>query len=138
MLAILNISTGYRIMGIIHILTAITAFGPLFIYPSLRRAGADATLAKLHMRIVFPSLVLLWVIGMGLAGMSDGAIKVADTWVTISIVVWAILMAVSWFLIRPSLERIDDKAASMMGAGIGITHLGLVVGLYLMVFKPGW
>lgn len=137
MFAIMPYSTGFQIMGIIHILAAITAFGPLFIYPSLRRAGANATLAKLHMRIVFPSLALLWVIGMGLSGMSSGNIKVADLWVTLSIIVWAVLMAVSWFLIRPALTNDDEKATSMMGAGIGITHLGLVVGLYLMVFQPG-
>jgi hypothetical protein len=127
----------YNIFLIAHLITAVTAFGPLFVYPSLRRGGESATLAKLHMRIVFPSLALLWILGMGLAGLSDSVIKVAETWISLSIVVWAILMVVSWFLIRPSIHGGDEKNTSMLGAGIGITHLGLVIGLYLMVFKPG-
>lgn len=127
----------YNVFLIAHVITAVVAFGPLFVYASLRRAGESATLAKLHMRIVFPALAVLWVLGMGLAGLSDGVIKVADLWISLSIVVWAILMAVSWFLIRPSIGDSSDKSASMLGAGIGITHLGLVVGLYLMVFQPG-
>lgn len=127
----------YNIFLIAHVITAITAFGPLFVYPSLRRAGESATLAKLHMRIVFPSLALLWVLGMGLAGLSDNVIEVADLWVSLSIVLWAILMAVSWFLVRPSIHGGGDREKSMLSAGIGITHLGLVIGLYLMVFQPG-
>ena len=128
----------YNIFLIAHVITAITAFGPLFVYPALRRAGESATLAKLHMRIVFPSLAVLWVLGMGLAGLSDGLIKVADLWISLSIVVWAILMVTSWFLIRPSIHGGGQRETSMLGAGIGITHLGLVVGLYLMVFTPGF
>ena len=50
---------------------------------------------------------------------------------------WVILVVVSWFLIRPSLTDTSERARSMLGAGIGITHLGLVVLLCLMVFKPG-
>lgn len=130
--------TLYNIFLIAHIITAVVAFGPVFVYPSLRRAGESATLAKLHMRIVFPALTLLWVLGMGLAGLSEQVIKVADLWISLSIVVWAILMAVSWFLIRPSIHGGDEKNSSMLAAGIGITHLGLVVGLYLMVFTPGF
>lgn len=136
-IALLEISTGYQIIGMLHILSSVAAFGPLFLYPGLRRAGETTTIATMHMRFVFPALVVLWVLGMGLAGMSEGAYKVADLWMSLSIVVWAILMAVSWFLIRPAITDTSDKSKSMLGAGVGITHLLLVVGLYLMVFKPG-
>lgn len=134
----------YNIFLIAHVITAVAAFGPLFVYPRLRRAGQISTVAGLHMRVVFPSLTALWVLGMGLAGLSDGLIKVADLWMTLSIILWALLMAVSWFLIRPALhddgqhDRDRERAAAMLSAGVGITHLGLVIGLYLMVFKPGF
>jgi hypothetical protein len=134
----------YNIFLIAHVITAVAAFGPLFVYPKLRRAGQISTVAGLHMRVVFPSLVALWVLGMGLAGLSDGLIKVADLWMTLSIILWALLMAVSWFLIRPALHddgrhgRDRERTAAMLSAGVGITHLGLVIGLYLMVFKPGF
>lgn len=131
-------STGYNIFLIAHLLTATLAFGPLFLYPRLHRTGATEAIASMHMRLVFPALTLMWVLGMGLAGMSDGTYKVAQLWLTLSIVNWVVLMAVSWFLIRPALTDTSDKAKSMLGAGTGITHLLLVVGLYLMVFKPGF
>jgi hypothetical protein len=50
---------------------------------------------------------------------------------------WVILMLVSWFLIRPALTDTSETARSRMSAGIGITHLLMVVILYLMIFKPG-
>ena len=143
MLAILEFSTGYQILGMLHILAAIVAFGPLFVYPSLQRAGAGATLAKLHLRIVLPALTLTWVIGMGLVGMSkpDGTdvavFKMSQTWIVLALISWVILMVVSWFMIRPAIADTTPAARSRMSAGVGITHLLLIVTLYLMVFKPG-
>jgi hypothetical protein len=136
MLAILEINTGYQILGLLHILAAIVAFGPLFLYPRLQRAGETQTIAFLHMRLVFPALVLVWVLGMGLAGV--GEYDLAETWwVTVSIVIWLAILAVSWFLIRPAVKDAGDAARSKMGAGIGITHLLMIVALYMMIFQPG-
>jgi uncharacterized membrane protein len=137
MIAILDISTGYRIVGMLHILSAVVAFGPVFLYPALHRAGQTETIAKLHLRMSLPALVVLWVLGMGLAGMSEDAYKVSQTWLVLSIINWVILMVVSWFLIRPSLTDTSEGARSKLAMGSGITHVLLVVGLYLMVFKPG-
>lgn len=137
MFAIWEISTGYRIMGIAHILAVIVAFGPLFFYPTLQRAGATEAIAKLHMRIAMPAMVLVWVIGMGSTGMSDDNFEVADPWITTSIIIWLGLMVVSWFMIRPAVSDTSAQARSLLAAGTGITHLLLIVVLYLMVFKPG-
>lgn len=136
MLAVLEINTGYQILGLLHILAAIAAFGPLFLYPRLQRAGETQAIAALHMRLVFPALVLLWVLGMGMAGV--GEYDMAETWwMTGSILLWIVVLAVSWFLIRPALKDTSDGARSKMAAGIGVTHLLLVVALYLMIFQPG-
>jgi hypothetical protein len=137
MYALVKTSTGYEIMGMLHILSAVVAFGPLFLYPGLQRNGETTTIARMHMRLVFPALVLLWVLGMGLAGMSDGILEVSDTWLALSVVNWVVLVAVSWFLIRPAIADTSESARSKLAAGIGVTHLLLVVGLYLMIFKPG-
>jgi hypothetical protein len=99
----------YRILYFVHLLSAIAAFGPLFLYPRLQRAGQIQSIATLHMRLVFPALVLLWVAGM----------------------------AVSWFLIRPATTEDSERARSRLAMGVGITHVILVVSLYLMIFKPG-
>lgn len=136
MLAILDINTGYQILGLLHILAAIVAFGPLFLYPPLQRAGETQTIAKLHMWLVFPALVLVWALGMGLAGV--GEYDMANTtWMTVSILVWLVTLAVSWFLIRPGLLDEGEGARKKMAAGIGVTHILLIVTLFLMVFKPG-
>jgi hypothetical protein len=136
-LAIFPISTGYELLGLLHILAVVIAFGPLFFYASLQRAGAGATVAKLHLRLSLPALALAWVVGMGLVGMSDDAIKMSETWIVLALIAWVILMVVSWFLIRPSLVDTGDAAKRRLSMGIGITHLLLIVLLYLMIFKPG-
>jgi hypothetical protein len=136
-LAILLDTTGLRIMALLHILSAVIAFGPLFLYPGLRKAGETTTIASMHMRMTFPALVALWVLGMGLAGMSDDAYKMSQTWLALSLINWLILIAASWFLIRPSILDTSESANAKLAAGTGITHLGLVVGLFLMIWKPG-
>lgn len=128
-------SFGYRLMGLVHIASVVAAFGPVLVYPTLRRTGDPSTVARLHMRVTFPALVVLWVAGMGLAGM--GELKMSQLWLSLSIVVWVALIAASWFLIRPALTATDTATASKLSAGVGITHLGLIVGLVLMIWKPG-
>lgn len=137
MLAIYDfVSTGYQILGLVHILAAVVAFGPLFVYPTLRRAGATGEMAKLHMYMSLPALVLVWVLGMGMIGTSDNAIEMGDTWVVLALVSWVVLMVVSFFLIRPAISDVGERAVKRLAMGTGITHLLLVFTLWLMVFKP--
>lgn len=124
-------------MALLHVLAAIVAFGPLFLYPGLRKAGETATIAKTHMQMTFPALVLLWVFGMGMAGMSDEVFKMSQTWLMLALLVWVVLIAVSWFLIKPAISDSSESANAKLSAGIGVTHLGLVIGLALMIWKPG-
>ncbi len=137
MLAIFPISNGYQVLGLLHVLAVIVAFGPLFLYPTLQKAGAGPTIAKIHLRLTLPALALVWVLGMGLVGMSDDAIEMSETWIVLGLIGWVILMVVSWFLIRPALTDSSAAAQSRLAMGIGITHLVLIVQLYLMIFKPG-
>ena len=106
-------------------------------YPSLQRAGAGATLAKLHLRMSLPALALTGVLGIALVGMSDDVFSMSQTWVVLALIAWVILMVVSWFMIRPAITDSSDAARGRLASGIGISHLLLVVLLYLMVFKPG-
>lgn len=144
MFAILLESSGYRILALLHIVSAIVAFGPLFLYPALRKAGQTQSIAAMHMRMTFPALIALWVLGMGLAGMSklpgtdELVYKMSQGWLVGSILNWVVLMLVSWFLIRPALTDSSESATSKLMAGTGITHIGLVIGLVLMIWKPGF
>jgi hypothetical protein len=137
-IAILTVDNNdlYRALYFVHLLAAIAAFGPLFVYPRLRRAGETESIAKLHVYFVLPALVVMWVAGMGMAGV--GKIDLAGTpFITATIVLWLIALVASWFLIRPALSDPDPAATKTMNIGVGITHLILVVALYLMIFKPG-
>src|SRR6185503_6681387 len=42
-------TTGYKILGLLHILAVIVAFGPLFLYPALQRAGQTQSIARMHL-----------------------------------------------------------------------------------------
>lgn len=137
MFGIVQFSTGYQLMGLLHIVAAVVAFGPLFLYAPLHRAGETATIARMHVRVSLPALVLLWVFGMGLAGMSEDSFKMSQTWLALSIVIWLALLGLSWFVIRPAIDDRTAQGRSRMAAGLGATHLLLVVALYLMIWKPG-
>ena len=136
MIAILDSTdTITQVLYFVHILSAIAAFGPLFLYPRMQRAGETQAMAALHMKLAFPALVLLWVAGMGMAGTQK--ISLGGTWfVSITIVLWLVALVVSWFLIRPALSDTSEEARKKMAMGIGITHLVLVISLYFMIFKP--
>ena len=125
----------YRILYFVHIFSAIAAFGPLFLYPRLQRLGDNEGIARLHVRFVMPALVVLWVVGMGMAGVAKFSIG-SMHWLSITIVLWLIALLVSWFLIRPALNDPSEAARKKMSAGVGITHLILVLALWLMIFKP--
>ena len=127
--------TLYRILYLVHIIAIVGAFGPLFLYPRMHRAGETQAAAALHMKLVFPSLVVLWVAGMGMAGVGKFSLGKMH-WITITIVLWIVALAVSWFLIRPATQDTSDDARKKMAMGVGITHLIFVVSLVLMVFKP--
>ncbi len=124
-----------KILYLVHILSIVAAFGPLFLYPRMQRAGETSAMAALHMKLVFPALILLWVVGMGMAGVNKFALA-SMWWVTITIALWVAAVAVSWFLIKPAIADASEEAAKKMSAGIGITHLIFTISLVLMVFKP--
>ena len=143
MLAITPYTTMSKYMGLLHIAAVVGAFGPMLVYPTLRRAGAIDALARLHLRVTLPALMAVWIFGMGLAGVSkpsgadDVAYHLSETWLVLALIDWAVLMAVAWFLVRPAISDRGASAAAKFSAGIGVTHLGLVIGLVLMIWKPG-
>ena len=124
-----------KLLYLVHVLSILAAFGPLFLYPRMQRAGETSALAALHMKLVFPALILLWVVGMGMAGVNKFALA-EMWWITITIALWVGSVVVSWFLIRPAIIDTTDAAKKKMSMGIGITHLILVASLVLMIFKP--
>ena len=101
-------------------------------------------LARLHMRLTLPALVAVWVFGMGLAGVSkppgadDIVYHVSETWLVLALIDWAVADGGRLVPDPPGDHRHEPSAPRRrFSAGVGITHLGLVVGLVLMIWKPG-
>ncbi|NNC78602.1 MAG: hypothetical protein HKN94_00500 [Acidimicrobiales bacterium] len=142
--------TGYNIVLILHILTAMAAFAPAFAHPFLSEQSKSldsANQSKLlgfiaanGRRIYAPALIVTGLLGFGLAGMSDSVFKMSQGWLMAAAVVWIAMNGVLHAIVLPSERKWadGDSAAEqkVMIGGITITVLLLVM-LYLMIFKPG-
>jgi uncharacterized membrane protein len=144
-LAALN-STGYKIVLLIHVLAVIVGFAPLWLTPVMIRltaAGDKAAADGLEVSILrfsLPGIGLAGILGFGLAGMSEKVFKMSQTWLSIAAVLWVVLLALLFFVARPAIKAFRDGDAAARGRIMmvtGISHLILVVTLYLMIFKPG-
>ena len=123
-------------MVLLHLLAVVAAFGPLLIMGRLYACDPAGT-ARLYLRFSLPTLVALWVFGMGAVGMSDKEIAMSDTWIVLSLLVWAILVAIAVAVILPATKESGPSARSKLMAGLGASHLLMIVAVILMVFKPG-
>jgi uncharacterized membrane protein len=143
-------STGYQIVLILHIVLVVVGFGGLFIAPMLRRTdGSQESIAGIVLayvqRIALPSVAVAGILGFGLISMSkDGDIdvfKFSQTWVSISILLWIAELLLLWFGVAATEKKVmagDAAAEARLPMFTGISHLLLIVLVYLMVFKPGY
>jgi uncharacterized membrane protein len=138
--------TGYHIVLLLHVLTVIVGFAPLWLTPVMIRltaAGDKAAADGLEVSILrfsLPGIGLAGILGFGLAGMSEKYYKMSQTWLSIAAVLWVVLLALLFFVARPAIKAFRDGDAAARGRimmATGISHLILVVMLYLMIFKPG-
>ena len=138
--------TGYHIVLLLHVLTVIVGFAPLWLTPVMIRltaAGDKAAADGLEVSILrfsLPGIGLAGILGFGLAGMSEKYYRMSQTWLSIAAVLWVVLLALLFFVARPAIKAFRDGDAAARGRimmATGISHLILVVMLYLMIFKPG-
>lgn len=138
-------STGYKIVLVLHLVTAVVAFAPAFMaFAVARTAATDKTAAEPLVagvqRLAIPAMVLTGILGFGLAGMSDKLYKVSQTWLSVAAVCWVALVVVALLMVRPAAKALAtgvDGARQKLMAGVGITHLLFLVTIVMMVFKPG-
>ncbi|MFA5565074.1 MAG: hypothetical protein WC184_05485 [Acidimicrobiia bacterium] len=139
--------TSYNFMLLLHILAAIVGFSPAWLWPILVRLNvsgdleAGRSLEATIVRFSLPGLVLSGLLGFGIAGMSDKVFKMSQTWLMVAALLWIVLVAVYAAVARPAAKKLaegDMNAQGTLGMATGVSHLILVVILYLMVFKPGF
>ena len=143
--------TSYRIVLLLHILSAIVAFAPAFVHPFLASQSGDVAaeersrlfgwILQNGRRVYAPALIVTGLLGFALQGMSDGLWEFDQTWMILAIVVWIAMNGVVHGVIIPTERQMaagDESNASRLNiAGPTIVVL-LVVMLYLMIWKPGF
>ena len=144
-------SFGYKLFFLLHIVSVIVAFAPAFVWPvvsvNLKKQGkevgpaigalAAGNTAKVH----GPALVLAGFFGFGLIGMSDKVWEFSQSWISVAMLLWFIMLGVLFGLMLPAEKKAAagdaaaDKIVSMAG---GILHLLLLLMLVDMIWKPGY
>lgn len=139
----------------LHVLAAIFAIGPLAHAVTTASRGlrtgdatATATSARTARIYAYASLVVV-ILGFGLMSMKEDGKPAGDftePWIWISVLLWAVAVAVTLAVIVPSLEKAttaignSEAVATMTGkvaASGGVVALLFAVIVFLMVYKPG-
>lgn len=119
---------------LLHILSAIVAFGVLFSQPLVGRAnpGTGESFAKVGTLIQAPALVVLMLSGVfaAIATGRDGIM--GEMWISGAFVVWFAMAVVLYLLINA-----HRKGTSAVQGLAGVMHMLLLIGLILMIWKPG-
>jgi uncharacterized membrane protein len=143
-------STPYKIVLLLHILSAIVAFAPAFVWPIVnvqtRKRGAqlpaDVAGQVPVNNVLFhgPALVLTGLLGLGLVLMSEDVWEFSDAWISGAFLVFFALLGVLFGLLVPAERKVaagHADAAKKVAMFGGFVHILLLVMLYLMIFKPG-
>ena len=146
----------HTLLDVLHVVTAVFLIGPMAILPmsamrSVRAGDGTAVLTTARSTMIFSLASLLVVLfGFGVLGVTDEKydLSVATPWVLISIILYAVALALNVFAVVPALRsagehlqaadtgalRRNDYQRIAMTSGV-VTLLLLVV-VVLMVVKP--
>lgn len=143
-------STPYKIVLLLHILSAVVAFAPAFVWPIVnaqtRKRGVkvpaevSGQVPVNNVLIHGPALVAAGVFGILLIVMSEEVWEFSQAWISGAFVVWFALLGVLFGLLVPAERKAaagDADAARKVSMFGGFVHILLLVMLYLMIFKPG-
>lgn len=147
-------STAYKLLLLLHILSAIIAFGPWFLnglFPSfaLKRSQTEGqAINTVNLNVsTFTQFAMYGVVvfGFGLLGAkTKGApVSMSKPWVGIALVVWIAIVGVLHGLILPAQRGLKDGTGDRealtrrQSLGAAAIEVLVVVAVYLMVFRPG-
>lgn len=111
------------------------------------RSGVQASAEQvvgLSKTVVTAGLAGTAIFGFGIAGMSDGEIPSSSLWLMLAMLCIVVALVDLWALVIPRLRAAvalegDAAVAAMkkVSPALGIIHLTMAVGLYLMLWQPG-
>lgn len=146
----------YTVINVLHVLAAVFVIGPMAILPmsamrSVRSGNGAAVLTTARSTMIFSltSLVVV-LLGFGLLGLAPKKwdLSVATPWVLISIVLYAVALALNLLAVVPALrsagEHLTSGTAATLGGNdyrriaitSGVVTLLLVAVTVLMVVRP--
>ncbi|WP_446665441.1 hypothetical protein [Flexivirga sp. B27] len=115
-----------KLMLLLHLVTAIFAVGPLVhavttASRGLRRGDGDAVESSARMAKIYSiASVLVVVFGFGLMSQKRRGKELAsfgDTWIWLSLVLWAVAIVVTFVVIVPSLDRAAETLRAPSESG---------------------
>ena len=159
----------YNAVLVAHILCAIAGFGAvllngIYAAETRKRPGPEGlAVFEANYRVSMIGEYFIYavaVLGFALVGLSDKAWTFGQTWVWLSIVLYAAAIGVSHGVLLPRVRKMGtlmremvaagppaggpppqaaemERLGKQVGAASAFLHLSLVVILVLMVFKPG-
>lgn len=154
----------YRIILLLHILTAIVGFGGLIAHgaynaKAFRSTAGDALVLLRNTaavtKIAHYAIYALFVFGIVLVSLSDGAIGFGAPWISASFLIVFAVVGIAHGLVRPAIRGLtaraealapdaalesDAEAKSLAGKlaiGEGLTQVLLAIALILMIWQPG-
>jgi uncharacterized membrane protein len=146
----------HTLLDVLHVLTAVFLVGPMAILPmsamrSVRAGDGAAVLSTARSTMIFSLASLLVVLfGFGVLGLTDEKydLSVATPWVLVSIILYAIALALNVLAVVPALrsagEHLQVPEGNALGGNdyrriaitSGVVTLLLVAVVVLMVAKP--
>jgi hypothetical protein len=138
-----------------HLVFVVFAIGPLVHAATtaargVRRGDGAATAASARMLRIYATVSLLVIVaGMGLLSQKENGQKLGEfsqTWVWLSLVLWALAMALVFAVIVPTLNTVTKRIEAQesvvtltgrVAAAGGIVGVIFFVVVVVMVYRPG-
>jgi len=160
------VSTGYKVLVLLHLVCVIAGFGGLaynglYLLLSRRRSGAAAVLEMNRLVSSLAELLIYasFLFGIAAVGASRSHWKFSQAWVAAAFGLFLAIVALLHAWIRPNQHRYHSLVAKLsatpagaaeqadlvrleplerrIAVGWGAFNVGVLVVIYLMVFKPG-
>lgn len=144
-------STGYKIVLLLHILTVVIAFAGGWTSPrygayaaksdDATRTGISGVTAALTAQMHMPALALAGLFGIVLIPLSDDVFEFSQTWISLAFLLWFAMLGVMFGLVMPAQRKLAagevGDPVKRLAMGTGITHLLFLLMLIDMIWKPG-